>query len=276
MRVRQACPRDEFDIRALLQRATYSLPPVWRWQSHLAEDLFIVIERRGIIVGVFFTWPDASPVAWVRTAALDDSLDVPDWLDLALPPTLSRLRQRGVQTLAWMDYDGWARSLLPARGFRRFEIVATMDCKQQTVIEPETAAGARLRPASVVDIPSIIRLNRAAFSPHWWYSASTLRRRFAMTSHFVVAEKAGELLGYVEGETHLPRSHLNRIAVHPDYQGMGVGALLLYDALRAFWRRGSERVTLNTQINNRRALKLYRRFGFESTGDTVTCWTLSL
>ena len=276
MRVRQACPRDEFAIQALLERATYRLPHLWRWQDHLTDEPFVVIERRGIIVGVFFAWPDASPVAWVRTAALDASLTASDWIDLALPPTSSGLRQRGVQTLAWMDYDGWASALLPLRGFRRFEVVATMDCTQRAVTEPENAADVRLRPASVVDVLAIMRLDRAAFSPHWWYSASTLRRQFAASSHFVVAEKAGSLLGYVAGETHLPRSHLNRIAVHPGYQGRGMGALLLHDALCAFWRQGSERVTLNTQIDNRRALRLYRRFGFESTGDTVTCWTLSL
>ncbi|HDQ72598.1 MAG TPA: N-acetyltransferase [Chloroflexi bacterium] len=272
IKVRQARPGDKFDIQALLRRAAYKLPPLWRWQEHLCDGLFVVIECQNLVVGGFLAWPDASPIAWVRVAALDDGLAVADWLDLVLPATLQKLRQKGVQKLAWMDYNGWAGPHLPARGFRRFKVITTLETTQHVLIELENALDVHLRPASMQDIPMIIRLDRAAFSPHWWYSASTLRRRYDVTSHFVVAEKADILVGYVEGETHMPRSHLNRIAVHPDCQGLGLGKLLLNDAMQAFWRQGSEYVTVNTQIDNHRALRLYRQFGFESIDDTVTAW----
>jgi RimJ/RimL family protein N-acetyltransferase len=51
---------------------------------------------------------------------------------------------------------------------------------------------------------------------------------------------------------------------------------LLRDALRAFWRRGARQVTLNTQVDNHRSRRLYRRFGFEPTGDVVTAWELRI
>jgi ribosomal protein S18 acetylase RimI-like enzyme len=71
-------------------------------------------------------------------------------------------------------------------------------------------------------------------------------------------------------------AHLNRIAVHPAHHGRGIGAALLYDALHTFWRQGVEHVSLNTQSDNQESQRLYRRFGFETTGDYATVWELQL
>jgi GNAT superfamily N-acetyltransferase len=60
------------------------------------------------------------------------------------------------------------------------------------------------------------------------------------------------------------------------YQGQGIGAALLGDTLRALWRMRAEHVTLNTQSDNRYSQRLYRRFGFEMTGDYATVWELRL
>ena len=84
------------------------------------------------------------------------------------------------------------------------------------------------------------------------------------------------VVGYIEGESQVTLAHINRIAVHPRYQGRGVGALLLQDALDGFWRLGAERVTLNTQSDNDSSQRLYHRFGFKPTGDVVIAWELEL
>ena len=134
----------------------------------------------------------------------------------------------------------------------------------------------RLRPASERDLATAAAIEQAAFTPHWWQSTATLRRRAASSSHFTVAELAGAVAGYAQGEVHPPAAHLNRIAVHPAHQGRGLGTLLLCDALRAFWRQGARHVTLNTQADNARSHQLYRRFGFEPTGDSVAAWQLEV
>lgn len=275
MEVRRAHPGDWLDIEALKQRARRTLPQLWWWEEHLTDDLFVVVERNGSVAGVLFAWPDESPVAWVRLAALDEALDAGEWLDLALPPVLDGLRRRGTQKLAWMDYGGWAGLYLRARGFTPLTEVMTL-VKFDRALPRVNATNARVRPVSDADIPAVVAVDRAAFTPHWWHSEATMRRRVAVSSHFVVAEGAGEVVGYAEGELRLPAAHLNRIAVHPAHQGRGIGALLLHDALRAFWRYGAEQVTLNTQADNRYSQRLYRRFGFEPTGDLVTAWEVQI
>jgi len=272
---RKARPGDLPALEALNQRAYRRLPRLWWWDEYLTDDLFMVVERGGTLVGALFAYPDESPVAWVRLAVLDDHCDVEEWLDLALPPILDGLRCRGTQALAWMDHGQWAGPYLKGRGYRRLAEVVTLIKFDHAVPEPGTGgADVRLRPASERDVAAVVAIDRAAFTPHWWHSAATLRRRAAASSHFAVAELAGAVAGYAEGEAHPPAAHLNRVAVHPAHQGRGLGTLLLCDALRAFWRQGAQQVTLNTQTDNHKSRQLYRRCGFEPTGDTVTAWEL--
>jgi GNAT superfamily N-acetyltransferase len=268
-------PGDWLAIEELHHRARRKIPPSWWWEEHLVDDAFVVIERNGGIVGVLFAWPDQSPVAWVRLAAVDDGLDADEWLDLALPPILDSLRRRGAQRLAWMDHRGWAGPHLRAQGFGRLTEVITLAKLDRTLPQAD-ARGIYLRPAADADVPAVVAIDRAAFTPHWWHSEETVYRRAATSLQLTVAEIEREVIGYAEGETRPPIAHLNRIAVHPAHQGRGVGTTLLSSTLRTFWRIGAERVTLNTQIDNSYSQRLYRRFGFEPTGDTVTAWELHL
>jgi len=308
IKVRRARSDDLPAIKALNRRAHRVLPQLWWWEEHLTDvsaqypgvgaglapaykgdrkgsplpieriltdDLFILIEQEGSVVGALFAWPDESPVAWVRLAALDDALDVDEWLDLALPPVLDGLRRHGARKLAWMDYGGWAGPHLKARGFAPLVEVITL-VKLDRALPRANATPAHVRPASDADIPAIVAVDRAAFTAHWWHSQATMCRRAATSSHFAVAQMAGEVVGYAAGKLCLPAAHLNRIAVQPAHQGHGIGTSLLCAAIRDLWQQGAERITLNTQSDNRRSRRLYNRFGFEPTGDCVTVWKLQL
>jgi len=272
---RRARPDDRSAIKELAQRAHRALPLLWWWEEYLGDDLFVLFEREGVVTGALLAWPDESPVAWVRLAALDDGQDVAAWLDLTLPLVLDGLRRRGTQSLAWMDYGGWAGPSLDARGFERLTDVVTL-VKFDRALPDASGICACSRPAADADIPAAVAVDRAAFTPHWWHSEDTMRRRAAAASHLIVAEVAGEVVGYAEGDLRSSGAHLNRIAVHPDHQGYGIGALLLRDVLRAFWQSGANQVSLNTQADNRFSQRLYRGFGFEPTGDVMKAWELRL
>jgi len=273
MEARRTHPGDWLAIEALNRRAIRTLPRLWWWEEHLLDDLFMVTEQDAGVVGALLAWPDESSVAWVRLAALDDGLDVGEWLNLALPPILDRLRRRGTQKLAWMDYGGWAGPHLGTRDFNRLTEVMTLD-KLDRALPDTISTRARVRSASDADIPAVVAVDRAAFTPHWWHSEATVHRSAAASSYFAVAELAGGVVGHAEGVLHLPTAHINRIAVHPDHQSHGIGTLLLHDALPTLWQYGAERVTLNTQTDNHYSQRLYRRFGFEPTGDLVSAWEL--
>ncbi|WP_342527760.1 GNAT family N-acetyltransferase [Chryseomicrobium sp. FSL W7-1435] len=57
--------------------------------------------------------------------------------------------------------------------------------------------------------------------------------------------------------------YIDTLSVHPDYGGQGIGTTLLQKAFEEAKRREVEAVTLNVDLTNVRARKLYERLGFE-------------
>ncbi len=77
------------------------------------------------------------------------------------------------------------------------------------------------------------------------------------------------MVAYEWCEIYKEHAHLTRLAVHPDYQGQGIGAQLLYQAITDALAAGANLMTLNTQENNRRSRALYERFGFVDTRQRI-------
>ena len=192
MKLRRASPDDLLAIESLHKRGRRVLLRMWPWEEHLTDEAFVVVEYGGVVAGALLAWPDESSVAWTRVAALDVGLDVGKWLDLALPPVHNRLRRLGSQTLAWMDYGGWAGSHLEARGFEPLTDVVTLAKFDRNLPEVSDTT-AHLRPAAYADVPAVVAVDRSAFTPHWWQSEDTVRRRAVASAHFAVAEVAGAI-----------------------------------------------------------------------------------
>jgi len=273
VKIREARLCDWPGIEALARRAPFTCLPMWNWRAFLTGASCVLTEESDRICGVLFASSDESPVAWVRLAAVEDHLDIGRWLDLSLLKLLGDLQALAVREVAWMDYGEWAGPYLSACGFRPLVEVVTL-AKAGHGAPSAAAVGVTLRAARSADLEPIVAIDRAAFKPYWWRSKATLGRRAARASEFTVAERGGRVVGYTEWELHLPVAHLNRIAVHPDEQGQGLGRLLLNDVVHAAWRSGVEELSLNTQRHNRRARRLYDTFGFRATGDVAKVWTL--
>jgi len=275
LKTHPASSEDRRSIEALCRRSRRVLRSPWDWSDYLNADSFFLLKQAGQVEGVFFAWADASPIAWVRLAALADDLSIERWLDQVLPPVVDRLRQRGVRELACMDYVGWLGPHLADRGFRHLVDVVEMAKADQRSPE-RSSPDVQLRHATQQDAETIATLDRAAFTPHWWHSVDYIRDRLSEAALVVVAELDGQIVGYALTEFDLPTAHLGRITVHPDHQRRGIGSVLLRHSLQVAWLCCAERVTLNTQADNRPAQQLYRRFGFEPTGVRMRAWRLEL
>lgn len=273
MKTREVRRRDWPAIEAFARRAPFTSLPMWDWRAFLTDASCVLTVERERIRGVLLASADEAPVAWVRLAAVQDGVDIGQWLVLSLPKLLDDLQGLTVREVAWMDYQGWASPYLFAYGFRPLVDVITLS-KTDSGTPAVAAPDVTLRSARKADRGAIVGIDRAAFRPYWWRSKATLGRRMAAASRFTMAEHEGRVIGYVEWELHPPAVHLNRIAVHPDDQGQGVGQLLLRDVVEAVWQSGAREISLNTQRHNRRARRLYDAFGFRPTGDVATVWAL--
>lgn len=64
----------------------------------------------------------------------------------------------------------------------------------------------------------------------------------------------------------LEEAHITLLAVYPDFQGQGLGKLLLFSLLEDAVKRKLERATLEVKETNYIALSLYEKFGFKIAG----------
>lgn len=120
-----------------------------------------------------------------------------------------------------------------------------------------------LRRGRKKDHPSVLQVDRVAFSPFWQLDDAGLEEALTATptSRFrVVGEEP--IAGYAVTGRAGRRGFVQRLAVDPQHHGAGYGQALVLDGLQWLRRRGAERVVVNTQQSNDRALALYERLGF--------------
>lgn len=80
-----------------------------------------------------------------------------------------------------------------------------------------------------------------------------------------VAELDGAVAGFIlvtPGNAEATRWHIDYVAVHPDFQGRGVGARLVEAVFAAYGKLGVKCFTLEVDALNAPALGLYRKLGF--------------
>ena len=119
-------------------------------------------------------------------------------------------------------------------------------------------------------------VDNAAFAPLWQYSARDLRDASRVVARFTLAKLNGRVVGYQLSTTYKDSAHLVRLATSPSLQGMGVGSMLLGEAIEHFLKRRYTEMTVNTQADNRVSQQLYRRFGFTEIGQSVPVWAIAI
>ncbi len=157
------------------------------------------------------------------------------------------------------------------------------------------------------DIPAVMVIERRSFPNPWPESAYYYELRFGRDSRFYTLqfctpeeepnrtgwwswlrgllqpEKPSTILGYVGLRLHNRQVHISTIAIDPDWQGRGLGKLLLLQALEKATQYGAQRVTLEVRPSNHTAWSLYTTLGFVKTGvhpgyyrDGEDAWLMAL
>jgi ribosomal protein S18 acetylase RimI-like enzyme len=227
------------------------------------------------LIGVLGVSEMLNGAAWVRLAAVAHDYDpgavlAPLWEDLRV-----HLMRSGVQQVAVLAIHAWLQPFLPALGFQYVEDVVTMH--RTTLPLPELQPHhIRLHTGYIEDLPDIVAIDHAAFAPPWQMSAYDLRMAQRESGSCTVAVFDHHAVGYELSTRHHYSGHLARLAVIPEMQGRGIGAILLHFLLGRLERRGMRGMTVNTQQSNLHSQHLYERFGFRRNGFDLPVWNCRL
>jgi ribosomal-protein-alanine N-acetyltransferase len=122
----------------------------------------------------------------------------------------------------------------------------------------------QIRDAVDRDLPRILEIERLAF-PSPWSLASFERELTLPFSRVMVAtpDDGSSIVGFLCRWLIADECHVLNIAVHPDARRMGIGTVLITEAISEARSSGADVVTLEVRRTNLAARQLYRKFDFE-------------
>ncbi len=293
--VRVAGRSDMASIMELLRTAVY---------SHMHVDWYLPgdwIGRRGFVVspkpivmshsissklfgsrdtainGCVAITADPAPAAWVRIAAIGKDAKNPRSVLADMSEKAScNLSKTAVNSIAWLTIQDWPNQWMDSMGFKCVNKIETYIKDNMHIPPIPNIPNLSIRPVLNIDINALALLEKEAFNPLWRHSANGLEMAQQQAFSFDVALLEEEIVGFQLSTPSDYGVHLVRLTINPHIQRSGIGTALLAHAIRGYHRRGRNRVTLNTQIDNTASQYLYRKFGFHPNQQRYPVWAKRL
>ena len=268
--VRQASGADAPQMLRLLDRA------LRQYISFGNEDLGYLLAQNRVwladtadtLRGFLCVTPRFSSAADLRALALINGWRVDTGVRTLLAPVMRDLKEQGTATLVCLGAAPWLVPTLQRADFNLVDRIIYLE-RPTAPAPPPQKPQAVLRPICGGDLAALLTLDSAAFDPLWCFDRGHFMELLVTTGHSTIAEKAEQPVGYAVSDVVGGTGFIVRLAVHPDFQGQGVGSQLLADSLDYCRAAGAATVRLNTQESNVASHHLYQRFDFQRA-----CWRL--
>ncbi|MFZ1752571.1 MAG: GNAT family N-acetyltransferase [Caldilineaceae bacterium] len=253
------------------------------------EDLTDLLQTGTALVGV---WPGEEAELWgfvvfdapaptaapgsladgaLRAAVFDHNLPATASGNHLIAQAIAGLQATGHPfQLTALTREAWLVRLLREA---RFAVVDHLCLYQRTRHSlPTPADCALLRPLRQDELTTLGALDRLTFPPLWRMAKAELLE-LIFTCRVQAAEVDGTLAGYAAISLHPAQdrydeaqAQLTRLAVHPSFQGRGIGRQLLIDSIAYAHAHGCYRIFLNTPESNPPAQHLYESLHFRRHG----------
>ena len=122
----------------------------------------------------------------------------------------------------------------------------------------------RILPMSYGDVPSVIRNERLSYSHPW--SEGIFQDCLLSGNDCWLIKREQQTLGHGILSVAAGESHLLNVCVAPEFQGEGLGRILVAHLLKCAKSKGASCVFLEVRPSNRVACKLYESLGFNEVG----------
>ena len=171
-----------------------------------------------------------------------------------------------VKSMVIIDPYAEIVDILLRSGFKLFSSVSMLQCQGISVSDFNNVA--QLKEIRKEDLPTILKIDEKCFLRFWKLSVSDINRIFDDPKIKVYAYLAiyeGRYVGYIMGGGNTEEGNIGRLAVLPDFQGLGIGRQMLATVLHEMRADGIQSINIHTQFDNDKAKALYKDFGFYET-----------
>ena len=129
----------------------------------------------------------------------------------------------------------------------------------------------RLRSMRLNDIDRVIAIEEQVFPVPWKASAYQYEVSHNRLANYIVltvqqGDQPEAVIGYAGLWILSDEAHISTIALDPQWQGMGLGELLLTGLIELAYKQTAVLITLEVRRGNRKAQALYRKYDFELVG----------
>lgn len=115
-------------------------------------------------------------------------------------------------------------------------------------------------------IKQVAQIESLCFS-HPWSEESIYDSFINPCNQFYISVEENKVLGYIGLSVIIDEGYILNVAVHPDYQGKGIGKALVKTVDDFAIENNLAFVTLEVRPSNEKAVSLYESFGFTKVGE---------
>jgi ribosomal protein S18 acetylase RimI-like enzyme len=248
------------------------------WRSPLewlGAPFYWALEEGRFITAALACPAEVPGIAWVRLFVYAGHRSADHAWTLLWSTAKEEIARSGGATVAAIAMQSWFQQALATSGFENRQQIVMLEWQHQPWVS-SGANGIHIRKMTEADLHQVVETDNAAFDPLWHNSLDTLRLAFSQSLIATVAENSHGILGYQISTGHGQRAHLARLAVRPEVQGHGIGRALLSDLFNRIIQAGIVRLSVNTQSDNVTSLSLYKRMGFQRTGEEYPVYTFNV
>lgn len=240
----------------------------WRTpQDWLGFQPYLLLEDQSNLSAIMASPPEPPGVSWVRLFTANPRFNISKIWRVLLEKTTAILEHSSNSRLVALGLQKWFEDLLIQSQFTTKQSIVVLEWDESLPPQRSLPSDLIIRPMTVMDLPAVQRLDELAFNPIWQHSVDALVLALAQTSISTVAEIHHQVVAYQMSTSYASSGHLARLAVDPQVQRQSIGYGLVRHLLLEFKQRGAWRVTVNTQNDNAVSLSLYKKLGFELTGE---------
>jgi len=124
-----------------------------------------------------------------------------------------------------------------------------------------------------VPLVKLLAIDSAAFAPFWRFDEHGMAEALEATASsetVIIRDADGGPAGFAIVGYGSAVAYLQRVAVHPQWQGQGMGRSLVRAGARRARKNGAKIMLLNTQYDNEGAIGLYEAEGFTLLPDPLS------